>query len=360
MFLRLFSACLRLSASRKTSERLTLQCAEVGFQMILTLTPNPTIDRVYYLPSVTPDTVHRARKEVATPSGKGVDASIILRLLGEPTVALGFNAGQMGKVLAGYLDELDVAHDFVAAEGETRTVPVLVDESTGSEYTITAPSLMARPEQFAELLRRVQTHSVGAWGIIAAGSLPAGVPKSGYLDLIKTAKEAGLVTLLDTSGEGLRQCLYQSSVTAVPHILKINQMELADINTDFVGFAARINTSVGRPDVLPDFATALRPQLGTLAEDAIVISMGKRGALAVTARELLYAAALDVPVGVTNGAGDAMDTGLMLARKRGESWADALRLGTAMAAAAVMHEGTAGLDPTQIEPLLARVTVERL
>lgn len=321
--------------------------------MILTLTPNPTIDRVYYLPSMRPDTVHRALKEVATPSGKGVDASIILRLLGEPTVALGFNAGQMGKVLAGYLDELDVPHDFVAAEGETRTVPVLVDTETGQEYTITAPTLTVQTEQFAKLLQRVQTHAQGAWGIIMAGSLPAGAPKSGYADLIKTAKDAGLKTLLDTSGESLRQ-----GVTAVPHILKINQMELADINADFAEFAREITASTGRPSVLPDFAMALREQLGTLAEDAIVISMGKRGVLAVTLDEALYAGALDVPVGVTNGAGDAMDTGIMLAQMRGENWTEGLRLGTAMAAAAVMHEGTAGLDPAQIDPLLARVVVE--
>ena len=85
--------------------------------MILTLTANPTIDRVYYQPKLEPNTVHRATKEVSSASGKGVDVSIILTLLDEPTVALGLNAGHMGQVLVGLLDDANVPHDFVI-EGE--------------------------------------------------------------------------------------------------------------------------------------------------------------------------------------------------------------------------------------------------
>lgn len=323
--------------------------------MIITLTPNPTIDRVYYLPGLVADTVHRSTKEVASPSGKGVDASIILRLLHEPTVALGFNAGQMGQVLANYLDELDVAHDFVEANGETRTVPVLVDQATGQEYTITAPTLTANVEQFNQLLDRLTLHASRGWGLIAAGSLPPGLPQDGYAQIICRAKEAGLVTLLDTSGDSLRY-----GVDALPHVLKVNQMELADINATFADFAEEISTSRGKPAILPQFADALRSELGRLASDAIVITMGKRGVLAVTEENATYAAALDVPVKVTNGAGDAMDTGIMLALKRDQGWDEGLRLGTAMAAASVMHDGTAGLDPTQIEPLAEKVVVEVL
>lgn len=323
--------------------------------MIITLTPNPTIDRVYYLPALQPDTVHRAIQEVASPSGKGVDASIILRLLNEPTVALGFIAGQMGNVLTRYLDELDVAHDFVSAIGETRTVPVLVDQATGQEYTITAPTLEANAEHFTALLERLRVHATRGWGLIAAGSLPSGVPKDGYAQIVARAKSAGLITLLDTSGDSLRH-----GVTALPHILKINQMELADINADFADFAEQITTAHGKPTILPQFAEALQGELGVLASDAIVISMGKRGVLAVTKQGTTYAGALNVSTKVTNGAGDAMDTGIMLALKRGQSWPEGLRLGTAMAAAAVMHEATAGLDPALIEPLSKQVVIESI
>ncbi|MEM7125225.1 MAG: hexose kinase [Chloroflexota bacterium] len=323
--------------------------------MIITLTPNPTIDRVYYLPSLEPNTVHRAIQEVATPSGKGVDASIILQLLGEPTVALGFNAGEMGRVLGGYLDAQGVPHDFVEAHGETRTVPVLVDTKRGTEYTITAPTLFATDEQFVELLNRIGKYATTGWGLIAAGSLPPGIPSDGYARIVEQSKAANLFTLLDTSGESLRQ-----GIKALPHLLKINHAELADIDGEFAAYAVQINASDKRPVNLSEFAQALSAQLGTLASEAIIISMGKRGVLAITNTEATYAGALSVPVGVTNGAGDAMDTGIMLALMRGQGWIEALRLGTAMAAAAVMHEGTAGLDPANVDELLPQVQVETL
>ena len=323
--------------------------------MIITLTPNPTVDRVYYLTSLQPNTVNRSTKEVASPSGKGVDVSIILRLLDAPTVALGFNAGRMGEVLTNYLDELDVAHDFVSANGETRTVPILVDQTTGREYSIAAPTLSATPEQLAQLLTRITHHGTSGWGLVAAGSLPPGLPADGYAQIISRAKAVGLITLLDTSGDSLRQ-----GIQSLPHILKVNQMELADIDAGFANFAAQITASSERPAMLLEFALALGSQLGTLASDAIVISMGKHGVLSVTSQGATYAGALNVPVKVTTGAGDAMNTGIMLARMRGEGWQEGLRLGTAMAAAAVMHEATAGLDLAHVEQLLPQVEVEQL
>ena len=64
--------------------------------MILTLTPNPTIDRATFVRSFRLGTVVRAEREVVTPSGKGVDASLVIHELGGETVALGLNAGHTG------------------------------------------------------------------------------------------------------------------------------------------------------------------------------------------------------------------------------------------------------------------------
>lgn len=321
--------------------------------MIITLTPNPTIDRVYYLPALVAGTVHRALKEAASPSGKGIDASIILALLDEPTIALGFKAGRMGQVLEGYLDDLGVSYRFVEADGETRTVPVLVDQDKKVEYTITAPTLRATETQFEQLLALISQQVAGSWGLIAAGSLPPGVPKDGYAQVVQLARQAGVITLLDTSGDSLRH-----GIMGLPSILKINHMELADMDARFEQMAAGISRACGRPHNLTALATTLQSQIGTLASEAVIISMGTNGALAVTEAEAIYAAALQVPVKVTNGAGDAMDTGIMLSRQRGQSWSEALALGTAMAAAAVMHEATAGLNPQDVEELLPQVEVE--
>ena len=46
--------------------------------MILTLTPNPTIDRVLFVRGFRTGAVVRAEREVVTPSGKGVGASLVI------------------------------------------------------------------------------------------------------------------------------------------------------------------------------------------------------------------------------------------------------------------------------------------
>ena len=49
--------------------------------MILTLTPNPTIDRVVFVRNFRLGAIVRGEREVVTPSGKGVDASLVLHEL---------------------------------------------------------------------------------------------------------------------------------------------------------------------------------------------------------------------------------------------------------------------------------------
>ena len=171
--------------------------------MILTLTPNPAIDRTTFVRDFRLGAVVRAEREVVTPSGKGVDASLVIHELGGETVALGLNAGLTGDLLAAMLDRWGIAHDFCAADGETRTATVLVDLSAGEQSTISASSLRATAVHLDRLLATLDRHAGCAWGLICGGSLPPGLPSDGYAHLLCRARDRGLVTLLDTSGDAL-------------------------------------------------------------------------------------------------------------------------------------------------------------
>jgi 6-phosphofructokinase 2 len=157
-----------------------------------------------------------------------------------------------------------------------------------------------------------------------------------------------LVTLLDSSGGGLRR-----GIAGLPAILKINGRELAELAD-----SAQVMLPGWRaPDGLRPLADALRGQLGRWAGEALVVTLGAAGALAVTADQTLYAPAPTVPLVSAAGAGDAVAAGLMLARRRGQSWTEALRLGVAAATAVVMNEGTAVCKAAEVEALLCRVEV---
>ena len=314
--------------------------------MILTLTPNPTIDRAVFVRGFRLNAVVRAERERVTPSGKGVDASLVLRELGEATVVLGLNAGWNGRLLAGMLDERGIAHDLTAAEGETRTATVLVDLAAQAQSTISASTLRAGSAHVEALSEAIGRHAPRAWGLICGGSLPPGLPADAYAVLLRRARELGLYTLLDTSGRALRE-----GATAPPHVLKANLHEFAALDPGVD--AAQPSTREGERELTVRLC-AYRERCGM---EVLVLTLGAAGAIAATAEGTYLVVPPAVEVVNTAGAGDALGAGLMLARHRGMAWSSALALGTAAAASVVMNDGTAICHRDQVRALLPQVQV---
>ena len=310
--------------------------------MILTVTPNPTVDRDLFVRHFRLEGVLRAEREVVVPCGKGVSSALVIHELGGRTVALGLTAGHTGAYHRALLDGLGVRHEFVEADGETRTVIVLVDLAAQQQVSISAQTLRASAAHLEQLLALQARHARGAWGVLYGGTLPAGLPPDAYAHLIAEAHRLGLVTLLDASGEALAR-----GAGAQPDILKVNRDELAALEPE--------TAPAGDSALL---AARLRECLGVWARQAIVVTLGDLGALCVTAEVALLVRPPQVPVVNTAGAGDALGGGLMLARSRGADWADALRLGTAAAASVVMNEGTAICQRQQVEALMEGVRVD--
>jgi fructose-1-phosphate kinase PfkB-like protein len=343
--------------------------------VILTLTPNPTIDRVLFVRDFRLGATVRAEREMVTPSGKGVDASLVIHELGGATMALGLSAGLAGQIHESLLDQWAVPHEFVPAQGETRTATVLVDLDARQQSTISASTLVATAEHLDRILALLDRHAAQAWGLICAGSLPPGLPLDTYARVLCYARQRELVTLLDTSGDALRQGL-----EGLPHILKINRDELAFL--DAVSAASRGQSAETSPpsgqqvsampggakpdldalgvDDVEALSHALNQRLGQWCSDALIVTLGGRGALAVTHEGSYVVKPLDVPVINTAGAGDALNGGLMLARSQQRGWPAALALGTAAAASVVMNDGTAVCRREQVEEWMPQVQVRHI
>jgi 1-phosphofructokinase family hexose kinase len=323
--------------------------------MILTITANPTIDRVLFVREFAMQDVVRAEREVVSPSGKGIDVSLILHELGAKTLAISLNAGLSGDMLAALLAERGVPCHFIPAQGQTRIAALITDLAQARQSTILAPTLTAGPQQLAMMEREVIAHASTSWGVVCAGSLPPGLPVDSWAKLLRVAHAHGLETLLDSSGTGLQQ-----GIVGLPDILKINGRELAELAAS----QGELVPAWSAPDLLDDLAHWLHAHLGRWAQKALIITLGAEGALAVTAEmpagEAIYVAAPKVPLVSAAGAGDAVAAGVMLARRQGQTWREALRLGVAAAAAVVMNEGTAVCTAQQIYDLLPQVQSQNL
>jgi tagatose 6-phosphate kinase len=323
--------------------------------MILTVTPNPTIDRVLFVRDFAMQDMVRAEGETVAPSGKGIDVSALLHAFGVETLALGLSAGLSGDMLAALMDEIGAPYEFIPANGYTRVAALITDKAQGRQSTIVAHTLTAEPAHLDRLLALAEAKLPSCWGLVCAGSLPPGLPADAYPRLLALGKAHGAVTLLDSSGESLR-----NSVAALPDILKINLSELAALAPDA---AALWRHRAEQAEVVDDagrLADALAPCIGVWAAQALIITLGKQGALAITPEGRWYVPALDAPVVSPAGAGDAVSAGLMMARFQGKDWREALALGTAMAAAVVGNPGTCECYPHQVEafmPLVQSVEV---
>jgi len=318
--------------------------------MILTVTPNSAIDRVIFVRDFQLGRKAGAEAHTFTPAGKGVGASLTIHELGEATLTTGLVAGRNGRMLVGMLDEIGIPHDFVAAEGETRMSIVLVDLEAARQSTISVPTLVAATVHVSRLSEVLERYASEAWGVAFGGSLPSGLPMDTYARLVRRARELGLYALLDASGEPLRQ-----GIAGLPHVLKVNGDEIAALDAQIArqlrgGSADWVGVS-----------SQLRERIGEWASEAVIVTLGCRGVLAVTPNGTHIARPPEVSVLNTlntAGAGDALTGGLMVSRSQGASWPDALALGTAAAASVVTNRGTGVCQRDEVAKLLPRVRIE--
>ncbi|MFD9127658.1 1-phosphofructokinase family hexose kinase, partial [Kitasatospora sp. NPDC059571] len=209
--------------------------------MIVTITPNPSLDRTYDLDGLVRGEVNRAVGDRLDPGGKGVNVARALTAAGHPTTAVLPLGGPAGRLLAELLHDQGIAVDAVEVGGDTR-INVSMAERNGPLTKVNAPGPELTPAESAALLAAVRARAAGAdvdW-LACCGSLPRGLAPAWYAELVAEAHSGGARIALDTSGPALLAAL-----PARPDVVKPNRAELAE--------------AVGRPiGTLGDALTAAR------------------------------------------------------------------------------------------------------
>jgi 1-phosphofructokinase family hexose kinase len=304
--------------------------------MIYTITLNPAVDRELTVPSIQFDSVLRATAWRVDVGGKGFNVSRILHALGTNSVALGFAGGRAGELLQDGLHMLSIETDFVWVEGETRTNVSIVAAEQVRYVKVNEPgptiTAVAQDALLEKVGRRV---APGDWWVLA-GSLPPGVPYTIYADLTRLIQSAGAHVILDTSGEALRY-----GCAAHPFLVKPNEVEVGQLT--------------GLPVESLDEVVAAAQAVHGLGVTAVVVSLGKRGALLVDGEQVWQATPPVIQERNPIGAGDSMVGGLVWALSQGLPLPEAMRWGMACGAATAAREGTAVGDLAQVQALVTQV-----
>ena len=304
--------------------------------MILSLTPNTTLDLTVVVPRLVTNTTIRATQTVHSMGGKPTDASFILGRMGIGSLALGLAAGAVGQKVNAMLKKQGVETDFIEVDGETRINTVIVDESTGEHTTITSASMQVSPAHVAALLARYEVALAQASVVITGGSLPPGMQPDFYVEAISMARDYNAPVIFDAAPPNL-----QAGLRARPDFIKPNEHELSAL----VG--RKLDTLAG----LHDAGAEILAGSGT----QVVITMGKDGALAVLQGRSYFIPPLDIEVSSPAGAGDAVLAGLAHALSAGQAIEEGLRLGIAAAAAVCLQPGTAAYEVANMQRFLPQI-----
>lgn len=305
--------------------------------MIVTLTPNPGLDRTYALDALLPGEVHRAAQDWIEAGGKGVNVVRVLRAHGVDTRAVLPIGGPTGESVRDLLRESGVHVEAVPIVGDLRCNITLTEPDGAVTKVNAAGPELAETEVDALVARAVEvvTSTVAAddgqaW-LVGCGSLGPGVPDDLFARVIGRVREGAgdrVRIAIDSSGAALRD-----AVAAGPDVVKPNLAELEEL--------------CARP--LPTFGEVV-DGARRLVEDgvgAVLVSLGGDGAMLVTAATVLHAESPVRAVRTTVGAGDALLAGYLSRVDAGPG--DALRHAVAFGAAAVQRPIGAIAGPATID-----------
>jgi 1-phosphofructokinase len=285
--------------------------------VIVTLTPNPSVDLTLAVDRLAPGSVHRASSGWSEPSGKGVNVSLALRAHGVGTCAVLPIGGPNGTWLAAKLDQAGIDHVCVPIAGNIRT-NVSIVEPGGRVTKVNAPGPSLSAAEIEALLDATLKAASQARWLVGTGSLPRGVRPDLYERLARRAHQAGLQVAIDSSGPPLLAAL-----PASPDLVKPNAHELAE--------------AAGRPVTTVGQALDAARRLEELGARTILASLGADGALLVEEDLVLHAEVVVERARSAVGAGDALLSGFLAG---GASGAPALRTALIWAATALQQPGT--------------------
>jgi 1-phosphofructokinase family hexose kinase len=305
---------------------------------ILCVNANAAIDKTLVIKNYRLDAIHRPERVMSLPGGKGCNAARALKRIGGTPVVTGWVGGFAGQWIETNLQREGIATRFVQTSFESREcISVLdPDQHTLTEIYERGDAVpFAQVDEFRELVR-ASIHEFSAMTL--SGSLPPGVPRDFYADLIELAHAANVPVILDSSGEFLRH-----GVAHKPALVKPNRAEVQE----WLGRVLRTRD---------EFAHAARG-LAARYETRIVISLGAEGALAADEKNVWYARPPELEIVSAVGSGDSMLGGMAYALTHGLSFEEILRYGIAAGTANALTLGAGVFARADFETILRAVHV---
>ncbi|MDY5795307.1 MAG: 1-phosphofructokinase [Fusobacterium gastrosuis] len=303
--------------------------------MIYSVTLNPSIDFIVRVKDFKEGETNRAYADEFYAGGKGIMVSKLLKNVGTDCINLGFLGGFTGKFIELNLDKLNIKHDFIQVEDNTR-INVKLKSSKETEINCKGPTVSKEAiDNFLDKISNIKKEDF----VILSGSVPVGLGTDFYTTIMEILNKNKINFTLDSSGEA-----FKKSLEYKPFLVKPNKDEISE-------FAKK---KLESKDEIINF---VRKNLLEKAHH-VIVSMGGEGALYIAKDYVLFASALKGNLVNSVGAGDSVVAGFVDSMLKGSSVEEAFRFAVACGTATAFSEDIGELK--FIEELKNKLIIERM
>ncbi len=310
--------------------------------MITVLSANASLDYTYEVESFRAGGYHHPSRSCVTPGGKGVNVARVLRALDNEVTVTGFAGGYTGDFITAELRRQGVRCEFVRIAEASRTCFAVVDAASRTTTQVDETGPLVAPSEAAMLKRQWARLLGGTRVCVISGSAPRGIPFDYYTDMIASAREHKVPVIAD-----LHEPYLSPAIEALPHVIKPNLNELEQY--------------VGGPLEVPGGVVQTAREIVAKGISLVVVSLGRRGAIAVTAKHgSVWVRPPDVETVSEVGSGDAMVAGLVHASVRKMSLLQRLAWAVAAGSANAMKIGARMCSAEEVAGLISGIQVQVL
>ena len=309
--------------------------------MILTVTLNPAVDKIIILDNLKLGKLNRVKETTILAGGKGINVSEVLTELEVDNLALGIVGGNNGRIITSMLENREVRADFNWSEFNTRQNLKIKEKNSNRETEINESGKVSQ-DNIEDFINTFKKYIKKNKTLVLSGSLPEGVEKGIYADLIEEAKKEEVKVILDSSGEEFKQALKKS-----PYLVKPNLEEIESL------LGRKMNSN----DDLKKGAMYLLNQ----GVEVVMISLGAKGAFIASEQEgyRIYTPQVKI-YQTTVGAGDTMVAGLAAEIDKKASLKDTGIYAAALATAFVEGGSISKISNELLERIKSSIKVEKI
>ncbi|MGQ9651459.1 MAG: 1-phosphofructokinase family hexose kinase [Phycisphaerae bacterium] len=261
----------------------------------MTVTLNPTIDRIIEVPDFHIGEHLRGRMRSLLPAGKAINVSRAMATLGSPSTAAGWVGAESSVLFEDVLRKAGVAVRLTPISGATRENITIVDPIGHTETHIRDTGPTVTDDDIQRLITELSALSKPDCLLVFTGSCAPGLDASRFAQMLRACMDGGARVVVDSSSDHLREAARLPLWLLKPNLLELGELLGFQISheSEVIEAGRRLNEHIA----------------------VVLITMGERGAVCFAEGRVLKGRTwvLRDRVRSTVGCGDAMLAGFLAA-----------------------------------------------